>query len=203
GRADLLSVEQDFTRGGRAALKFLEALDVQLDRLFRVEVSEFEPLQETVDERLADLRLLLDRCTFAGGDDAAHLDAVVLVEHGVDFDTVGPERGRDAAEEVADHFELLVGGGPHQAGRIHGDDLDLAGVDAGCLDEGRPELELAAADVEADRLALELLRLGDVEFLERENADGRARPDGGDRHQVKTTADAACLNGHVEEAEVV
>src|SRR6266567_9016168 len=63
--------------------------------------------------------------------------------------------------------------------------------------------ELAAADVEADRLALELLRLGDVELLEREDADGRARPDAGDRHEVKTTADAARLNGHVEEAEVV
>src|SRR4029450_4528864 len=76
---DLLSVEQDFTRGRRAALKFLEALDVQIDRLFRVEVSEFEPLHKAVDERLADLRLFLDRRTFAGGDDAAHLDAVVLV----------------------------------------------------------------------------------------------------------------------------
>ena len=203
GRADLLSVEQDFTRGRRAALKFLEAFDMQIDGLFRVEVSEFESLHEAVDERLADLRLFLDRCTFAGSDDAAHLDAVVLVEHGVDRDTIGPERGRYAAEEVADHFELLVGGGPHQAGRIHGDDVDLAGVDAGCFHEGGPELELAAADVEADRLALELLRLGDVEFLEREDADGRARPDAGDRHEVETTADAARLNGHVEETEVV
>src|SRR5262249_50469196 len=76
-------------------------------------------------------------------------------------------------------------------------------VDAGCFHEGRPKLKLAAADVEADGLALELLRLGDVQFLEREDADGRARPDGGDRHQVKTAADAACLYGHVEEAEVV
>src|SRR5262249_12580819 len=141
--------------------------------------------------------------TFAGGDDAAHLDAVVLVEHGVDGDAVGPERGRDAAEEVADHFELLVGGRPHQAGRIHGDDVDFAGVDAGCFHEGRPKLKLSATDVEADGLALKLLRLGDVQFLEREDADGRARPDGGDRHEVKTTADAACLYGHVEEAEVV
>src|SRR5262245_52608411 len=203
GRADLLSVEQDFTRGRRAAPKFLEALDMQLDRLFRVDVSELESLQKAVDERLADLRFFLDRRTFAGGDDAAHLAAVVLVERGVDGDGSGPGRGREAAEEVADHFELFVGGGPHQARRIHGDDADLAGVDAGCLDEGRPKLELAAADVEADRLALELLRLGDVEFLEREDADGRARPDGGDRHEVKTTADAACLNSHVEEAEVV
>src|SRR5262249_56195543 len=121
--------EQDLARGGRAALKFLEALDMQLDGLFRVEVSEFEPLHKAVDERLADLRLFLDRRTFAGGDDAAHLDAVVLVEHGVDRDTIGPERGRYAAEEVADHFELLVGGGPHQAGRIHGDDVDLAALD--------------------------------------------------------------------------
>jgi len=63
--------------------------------------------------------------------------------------------------------------------------------------------ELAAADVEADRLALELLRLGDVEFLEREDADGRARPDAGDRHEVETTAGAARQYGHVEEAEVV
>ena len=176
---------------------------MQIDGLFRVEVSEFESLHEAVDERLADLRLFLDRRTFAGGDDAAHLDAVVLVEHGVDRDAIGPERGRYAAEEVADHFELLVGGGPHQAGRIHGDDVDLAGVDAGCFHEGRPKLELAAADVEADRLALELLRLGDVELLEREDADGRARPNAGDRHEVKTTADAARLHGHVEEAEVV
>src|SRR5262245_9632473 len=203
GRADLLSVEQDFTRGRRAALKFLEAFDMQIDGLFRVEVSEFESLHEALDERLADLRLILDRRTFAGGDDAAHLDAVVLVEHGVDRDAIGPERGRDAAEEVANHFELLVGGGAHQAGRIHGDDVDLAGVDAGGFHEGRPKLELAAADVEADRLALELLGLGDVEFLEREDADGRARPNAGDRHQVKTTADAARLHGHVEEAEVV
>src|SRR5215813_4010343 len=203
GRADLLSVEQDFTRGRRAALKFLEALDMQLDRLFRVEVGEFEPLHEAVDERLADLRLLLDGRTFAGGDDAAHLDAVVLVEHGVDSDAIGPERGRDAAEEVADHFELLVGGGPHQAGRIHGDDADLARVDAGCFHEGRPKLDLAAVDVEADRLALELLRLGDVQFLEREDADGRARPDAGDRHEVETAAGAAREYGHVEEAEVV
>src|SRR5215467_11507124 len=203
GGADLLSVEQDFTRGRRAALKFLEAFYVQLDRLFRIEISEFEPLHKAVDERLADLRLFLDRRAFAGGDDAAHPDAVVLVEHGVDFDTIGPERGRDAAEEVADHFELLVGGGPHQAGRIHGDDVDLAGVDAGRLHEGRPKLELAAADVEADRLALELLRLGDVQFLEREDSDRRARPDAGDRYQIKATADAARLNGHVEEAEVV
>jgi len=123
--------------------------------------------------------------------------------HGVDRDAIGPERGRYAAEEVADHFELLVGGGPHQAGRVHGDDVDLAGVDASCFHEGRPKLELAAADVEADRLALELLRLGDVEFLEREDADRRARPNAGDRHEVETTADAARLNGHVEEAEVV
>src|SRR5262249_13841403 len=174
-----------------------------IDGLFRVEVSEFESLHEALDERLADLRLILDRRTFAGGDDAAHLDSVVLVEHGVDRDASGPERGRDAAEEVANHFELLVGGGRQQAGRIHGDDIDLAGVDAGCFHEGRPKLELAAADVEADRLALELLRLRDVEFLEREDADRRARPNGGDRHEVETTADAARLNGHVEEAEVV
>src|SRR5262249_2199445 len=60
-----------------------------------------------------------------------------------------------------------------------------------------------AADVEADGLALELLRLGDVELLERKDADGRARPDAGDRHEVEAAADAACLNGHVEEAEVV
>src|SRR5262249_56144796 len=92
---------------------------------FRVEVSEFEPLHKAVDERLADLRLFLDRRTFAGGDDAAHLDAVVLVEHGVDFDTIGPERGRYAAEEVADHLEPLVAGGPHQPRPIHAPHIDL------------------------------------------------------------------------------
>ena len=35
------------------ALKFLEAFDMQIDGLFRVEVSEFESLHEAVDERLA------------------------------------------------------------------------------------------------------------------------------------------------------
>jgi len=79
----------------------------------------------------------------------------------------------------------------------------LPASNAGRLHEGRPKLELAAADVEADRLALELLRLGDVEFLEREDADGRARPDAGDRHEVETAAGAARHYGHVEEAEVV
>src|SRR5919198_1737066 len=81
--ADLLSVEQDFTRGGRPSLEFLEAFHVQVDGLFRIEVNEFESLQKALDERLADLRLLLDGRAFASGDDAAHLDAVVLVEHGV------------------------------------------------------------------------------------------------------------------------
>src|SRR5262245_2409687 len=55
----------------------------------------------------------------------------------------------------------------------------------GCLDERRPELEIAAADVEGDCLTLEVLRLSDAVFLERENSDRRARPDSRNRDEVE------------------
>src|SRR5207253_8211343 len=59
----------------------------------------------------------------------------------------------DLAEEVAFRFDLLLGQHLDQRRRVHGHLVDLLVVDSRRLDEGRPQLEVAAADVERDGLA--------------------------------------------------
>src|SRR5262249_29947133 len=76
-------------------------------------------------------------------------------------------------------------------GASQGRIFPLAGAVAVRLQKGGQRWNPPPATVEADRRPLGLLRLGDVEFLEREDAEGRARPDAGDPQEVEPAAGAA------------
>src|SRR5262249_31651510 len=202
-RADLLPKGQDLTRRRGAPLKLLQALDMQVDRLLGVEIDVLQALHQTLHHALADFRFVLRRGPLAGKNDAVHLHAVVLVEHRVDVDLVCPECGRDTAEEIADDLDLLVSSRAHEPGWVHADDIDLFGIDSGRLDEGRPKLELTSTGDESDRLPLEVLRLGEIELLEREDADGGSWPHPRNGSEVQAFAGASRHHGQIEQPEVV
>src|SRR5262249_20426314 len=154
--SDLLAIEQNVACCWGTALKFLETLNMQFDRFFWVEIDEFEPLKEAVYKRLTNLRPLFDRRPFTRGDNAAHFDAVVLVEHGVEFDRLGKEGRSVATVKFPDLFFFFFRRTPHQPRRIHTDDPDFALIDPGSLYESWPELEFAAADIEPDCLSFQV-----------------------------------------------
>src|SRR5262245_5247574 len=170
---------------------------------FWIQVDVFEPLHQPAHERFARLRLLLDGCALARDYVTEHLHPVILVQHAVDLEALRPQARRDAAEEISLRLDLFLDQRLDQRRRIHGHLVHLLIVDAGGFDESRPELKVTAADVEGDRLALEILRLGDAVLLQRENAHGRTRPDPGDGHQVEPTRRTVHHDGEIEDAEII
>src|SRR5262249_33737086 len=88
--------------------KFLDALEVERDRFFRVQVDVFEPFHQAADERLAQLRLLLDGAAFTCDHVAEHLHPVILIQHAVDLEALCPQARCDAAEEISLRLDLLL-----------------------------------------------------------------------------------------------
>src|SRR5258708_31071696 len=200
--ATRLAVFDHFLVGDAASFELLYAFKMHSDRLLRIEVDVLESFQETFHKILADLRAPVDRGAFAGHGDAQRLDAVVRIQNAVDLQALRPHGRRKAAEEVSYGFHLSVDQRGVQCRAVHGDLLDLLVVDASGFDERRPELKVAASDVEADCLTFEILGLEDIVFFHGKNPDRRNRPDSGHSDEVQTTPRAGHHHPAIDTAAI-
>src|SRR5258708_26526806 len=201
--ATRLAVFDHFLVGDAATFELLYAFKMHSDRLLRIEVDVLESFHETFHKVLGDLRAPFDRGAFAGHGDAQRLYAVVRIQNAVDLHALRPHGRRKAAEQVSYGFHLSVDQRGVQCRAVHGDLLDLLVVDARGFDERRPELKVAASDVEADCLTFEILGLEDIVFFHGKNPDRRNRPDSGHGDEVQPTPRAGHHDREIDKAEIV